>query len=321
MRDILAELKKCSLIDTYTATLLSMMEEDVNVLQLEADVGGVYAERESFRKFPERSLDVGIMEANLVGFACGLSINGKIPFIHAFSVFLARRAADQLFVSGCYNRANVKLFGSKPGVMGQSDGSTHQAFEDMSIVRAMPKMEIFDVADPVLLKYLMRTFKDRYGMAYVRIVRNDAYGYYTEDETFEIGKAKQLREGNDVTIIASGLEVAQALAAHEILLDKGIRARVLDCFSIKPIDKDSIIRAANETGCIVTAENHSVYGGLGSAVAEVLGENAPVPMRSIGVQDRFGQSGTLDYLMKEYRLLGSDIAEACLDVIRKKEKN
>ena len=318
MRDILKDMKVCSVINAYTQTLLNMMEHDERIIQLEADVGGVYSERESFQKFPLRSLDVGIMESNLVGFACGLSLNGKIPFIHAFGVFLARRTADQIFVSGCYNRANVKLFGSKPGIMGLSDGSTHQAFEDMAIVRPMPQMEVFDVADPVLLKYLMHAFAERYGMAYTRIVRNGAYGYYQEGERFEIGKAKQLREGNDVTIIASGLEVVEALIAHEMLLEQGIHARVLDCFSIKPIDQESIITCARETGCIVTAENHSVFGGLGSAVSEVISENLPVPLQRIGVRDRFGQSGTLDYLKKEYCLTADDIAKACLQVIQRK---
>ena len=212
--------------DVYCETMLEMMREDDRIVELEADLSGAMNTRVIRDAFPERFVNCGIMEAHMAGLACGMSVNGMIPFAHSFATFLSRRVADQVFMSGCYQNANVKLIASDPGICAETNGGTHQAFEDMGILRAMAGMTVLDVADPVLLKKLLPMLRDTYGMFYLRMPRGAATQYYAPENDFAIGKAKLLREGEDVAIIASGICVAEALEAAGALAQEGVRARV-----------------------------------------------------------------------------------------------
>lgn len=222
--------------DVYCETMLEMMREDDRIVELEADLSGAMNTRVIRDAFPERFVNCGIMEAHMAGLACGMSVNGMIPFAHSFATFLSRRVADQVFMSGCYQNANVKLIASDPGICAETNGGTHQAFEDMGILRAMAGMTVLDVADPVLLKKLLPMLRDTYGMFYLRMPRGAATQYYAPENDFAIGKAKLLREGEDVAIIASGICVAEALEAAGALAQEGVRARVVDMFTVKPVD-------------------------------------------------------------------------------------
>lgn len=304
--------------NVYCDTMLEMMQADSRIVQVEADLSGAMKTRCIRDAHPDRYVNCGIMEAQMVGLSCGMSVNGMIPFAHSFAVFLSRRVADQAFMSGCYQNANVKLIASDPGVCAEANGGTHQAFEDLGIMRSMANMTVLDVADSVLLRKLLPILRDTYGMFYLRMPRSASVDYYAADNEFEIGKAKLLREGADVSIIASGICVPEALKAAEALAREGIHARVVDMFTIKPVDVDMVVDCARKTGCIVTAENHNIYGGLGSAVAEALAENAPAPLVRVGALDRCGEVGDLDYLMHAIRLTAEDIVAACRLAIGKK---
>lgn len=308
-----------ALHDVYCQTLLQMMEEDPRIVQIEADLAGAMGSQVIGQKFPDRYFNCGIMEGHEVGLGCGMSVNGHIPFVHSFTSFITRRAADQIFMSGCYAGANAKLIGTDPGICAETNGGTHMAFEDIGITRCMAGMTILDVADPVLLRSALHMMRDTQGMMYLRMRRPGAIPYYAEDNTFEIGKGKILREGTDVSIIASGVLVVEALRAAKILEAKSISARVVDMFTIKPIDLDLVRDCAEKTGCIVTAENHNVIGGLGSAVAEALAETVPAPMARIGAQDRVGEVGEFDYLIQAFHMTAEDIAQACEKTIARKK--
>lgn len=253
----------------------------------------------------------------MIGVACGLAVQGKIPVAHTFAPFCTRRACDQIFISGAYNRANVKVIGSDPGITAAYNGGTHMPFEDMGIMRGIPTMTVIEPTDIVMLQNLMPQIADTYGIMYMRLVRKSVAKVYEEGSTFEIGKAAYLREGKDVTIIASGYCVSEALAAAQRLSENGIDAGVIDMFTWKPIDVEAILRAA-KTGAIVTAENHNIINGLGSAVAEVLVKNQPVPMEMVGVQDEFGEVGPVDYLRERFGLTAENIVEAVNRVLARK---
>lgn len=316
--NLLKNRTETALRDAYCEKMLEMMDTDKRIVQVEADLAGAIKAGQIRDKHPDRFINCGIMEAQMVGLSCGMSINGMIPFAHSFAAFNARRVADQVFMSGCYQNANVKLIASDPGVCAECNGGTHQTFEDMGIMRSMPNMTIMDVADSTLLKKLLPQMRDTYGMMYLRMPRSFSTDYYTPDNEFTIGKGKLLREGNDVSIIASGICVVEALEAAEILEKEGIHARVVDMFTVKPIDVDLVVDCAKQTGCIVSAENHNIYGGLGSAVAETLAENAPVPLVRVGALDRCGEVGDVPYLMQALKITAADIAAACKRAILKK---
>lgn len=300
----------------FAQTLKNLMEKNQNVVYLEADLGGAIGTAELLKSKPEQAFDVGIMEANMVGVACGMSIKGKIPFVHSFGTFTSRRCADQTFLSGCYNRANVKIIGSDPGITAEANGGTHMPLEDMAIYRAFPEMTVLDVAEPHLLQFVLEDAADRYGMEYIRFPRKFKKSYYKEDETFTIGKGKVLREGTDVTLIASGIGVYDAIEAAEILEKEHISAEVIDMFTVKPLDEDLVVASAAKTGHVVTVENHNRIGGLGSAVAEVLSEKHPVPVRRIGVRDHFGEVGSLAYLKEKFHLTAANIVLAAEDCLK-----
>ncbi|NME35330.1 MULTISPECIES: transketolase family protein [Fusobacterium] len=309
------ELENVELRKAYSTTLVEMINEDKRVFVLESDLAEAISTNSIAKSNKENYINCGIMEANMVGVASGLSLVGDIPFIHTFSPFATRRMFDQVFLSGAYAKTNIKILGSDPGIYTQHNGGTHTSFEDIALMRTIPTATVMSITDTTMMKNILRQIKDIYGIHYLSAVRKGSYKIYNDDETFEIGKGKVLREGKDVTIVACGIMVVEALKAADMLLEEGIEATVIDMFTIKPIDKDLIIKYSKQTKGFVTAENHNIIGGLGSAVAEVLVENNPVPMRRVGVEDRFGQVGTLDYLREEYKLTAEEIVKKAKELL------
>ena len=315
------EKKSTSLSATYFNTMMDLMAENPDVMELEADLavcilGSGY--KEMGKKFPKQLINCGIEEANMIGVACGLSAVGKIPFCHSFSTFLSRRTNDQIFISACYGGANIRIVGSDPGVMAAFNGGTHMPFEDIAAVRAFPEITIIEPSDKTMVKDLLRQLVALKGVYYIRMARKEMTDIYVEDSTFTIGKGNVVREGTDVTIVASGIMVDEAIEAAKTLAERGISARVVDMFTIKPIDAQLLKESAEKTGAIVTAENHNVIGGLGSAVCEVLASTCPVPVERVGVYDRFGEVGPIDYLKKTFGLTAEDIVNACIRAIGRK---
>ena len=286
------------------------LDGDVSTCTMSAIFGNAY---------PDRFFNVGIAEANMLGMAAGLSTMGYVPFTHAFAMFMAGRGYDQIRNSICYPHLNVKCVGTHAGLSVGEDGATHQCIEDIALMRAIPGMTVICPADAIETEAAVQAISEFVGPVYLRIGRlpveivNDFAGYH-----FEIGKSVQLKDGKDVTIIATGLMVPDALNAAEMLKADGIDARVLNMHTIKPLDVQAVVKAAEETGCIVTAEEHNVLGGLGAAVAEVVSDHHPVPVKRVGVQDCFGRSGDAMALLKLYHLTAEDIAKAALEAIKAK---
>lgn len=302
----------------YSNTLVELAGKDSRIVALDADLMNCIAMGEFKKRYPERTFDLGIQEANMIGVAAGLSATGKIPFAHTFGPFATRRCFDQLFLSVGYSKLNVRVIGSDPGITAAMNGGTHMPFEDMGIVRNIPGATILEPADSVMLKDLLRQTAQLHGLFYIRLVRKSVAKIYEEGSTFEIGKGVVLREGGDITLIASGIMVNEAMMAALLLKDLGIEARVVNLFTIKPIDRELIIDCAGKTGAIVTAENHSIINGLGSAVAEVLSEHAPVPLERVGVQDQFGEVGTQDYLRGRFELTCDAIVQKAVKAVKRK---
>ena len=304
----------------YCETLMAMAKANDNIVALDADLMVAMGMKPFQKEYPERTIDCGIQESNMIGVACGLSVWGKVPFAHTFAPFCTRRACDQIFMSGAYNKANVKVIGSDPGITASYNGGTHMPFEDMGIMRGIPTMTVIEPTDIVMLKNLLPKMAQQYGMFYMRLVRTGVRKVYDEGSDFEIGKAAKLSDGTDATIIASGYCVAEALDAVEILKAEGINVRLLNMFTWKPLDEEAVLAAAKETGAIVTAENHNVINGLGSAVSEYLVKNKPVPMEMVGVADEFGEVGPESYLRERFGLTASHIADAVRKVVRRVAK-
>lgn len=302
----------------YCEGMMELAETNQNIIALDADLMAAMGMKPFEEKYPEQTVDCGIQEANMMGVACGMAVAGKIPFAHTFGPFATRRACDQIFMSGAYAKNNVKIVGSDPGITAQLNGGTHMPFEDMGIMRGIPTMTVLEPTDITMLKWMLPEIAAEYGMHYMRLVRKGCTKVYEEGSTFEMGKAVPLREGNDVTIIASGYCVSEAMKAAEELAKEGISARVLNIFCWKPIDEAAILAAAKETGAIVTAENHNVINGLGSAVSEVIVKNDPVPIEMVGVQDEFGEVGKEDYLSERFGLNAKHIIEKTRAVIARK---
>lgn len=292
---------------TYAVTILELARNDDRVIALEADLSSAMTTSRLEKELPGQFVNVGIMEANMMGIAAGLSIVGRKPFIHSFGQFVTRRAFDQLFVSLGYAKLSAVIVGSDAGVTAEHNGGTHMTFEDIALVREIPNAHVYEASDSHQLQYLLKKAYKEGGLHYIRTIRKKAVNLYDENETFE--KAKVLRTGKDVTIVASGIMVAESLQAAAQLSQMGIEATVIDMFSIKPLDIDTLIEAAKATGAVVTAENHNVNGGLGSAVAEALSENYPVPLYRVGVRERFGQVGQTEYLKKVYGLNAETIVK------------
>lgn len=303
----------------FAEVMTDFANTDPDVVYLDCDVINSIGMAGFSREFPERTVNCGIQEANMIGVAAGMSAVGLKPFTHTFGPFAVRRVVDQIYISGAYADLNIKMVGSDPGITAAYNGGTHMPIEDLGILRTIPNITILEPVDSVMLEDLLRQIKDEYGMYYIRLSRKVAESIYEEGSTFTIGKAAKLREGTDVTIFATGVSVADSLRAADILEKEGISAAVSNMFTIKPIDKDAIIEAAEKTGAIVTAENHLINNALGSAVSKVLVENTPVPMERIGVRDRFGEVGDMDYLRKTFGMTPMDIANAAKKAISRKK--
>jgi len=305
--------------DGYGEGLIELGKKNKNVVVLCADLTGSTRSKMFKDEFPDRFIEVGIAEQNMMSLATGLALVGKIPFVSTYSVFCPGRNWDQLRIGVAYNQCNVKLTGAHAGISVGQDGATHQGLEDIAIVRVLPNMTVLAPCDTVETKKATIAAGKMEGPVYLRFAREATPVFTTVDTSFRIGEAEVFRKGQDASIIACGPIVYEALLAAEDLSKQGIDVRVINNHTIKPIDDEMIIKAAQETGAIVTGEDHQVTGGLGSAVAEVLSKNHPVPIEMIGVQDRFGESGAPEELMKEFGLVAADIKEAVIRVLKRKK--
>jgi transketolase len=305
----------------YAQIMIELGEKNEKVVDVEADLANCLNMGKFKAKFPNRYFDIGIAEQSLSSIAAGLAVMGKIPFAHTFACFASRRMCDQNFISCGYAKANVKIVGSDPAISGALNGGTHQANEDLAIMRAIPNITIIEPSDCVSLRWALNKAAETEGMFYIRVQRSENVTIYEEGSEFEISKANVLREGTDVTLIGSGsLMLAETIKAAELLAAEGISARVVDILTIKPIDVDCVLKCAKETGAIVTVENHTIVGGMGGAVAETLARNfSLVPMASIGVPDRHGEVGVSSELKVVMKMTKEDIAAAAKKVIAAKK--
>jgi transketolase len=304
--------------DAYGEVLAELGAENENIVVLDADLSGSTKTSGFAKKFPERFFNMGIAEANMIGTAAGLAAAGKIPFASTFAIFAVGRAWEQVRQSVAYPKANVKIVATHSGVTVGEDGGSHQSVEDIAIMRAVPNMTVIVPADGIETKLAIRAAASYDGPVYVRLGRNKVPTIFDENYRFCIGKGVQLRAGSDLTFIGTGLMTAQALSAAETLSELGISARVIHMPTIKPIDEEIIIAAARETGAIVTAEEHSIIGGLGGAVSEVLCDCFPAPVKRVGLNDRFGLSGKADELLKYFGLMPEDLVKAAKEVLQRK---
>lgn len=294
--------------EAYGKALVELANNNKDVVVFDADLSKSTKTAEFQKVAPERFFDMGIAEANMMGVAAGMSTCGKIPFVSSFAMFAAGRAFEQIRNSICYPNLNVKICATHAGLTVGEDGATHQSVEDLSLMRSIPNMTVINPSDDVETMAAINAVANMQGPCYVRLGRMAVNTVNTNnDYKFEIGKGVQLSEGDDVTIIATGIMVEAALEAKDILKADGINARVINIHTLKPIDKEIILKAAKETGVIVTAEEHSIIGGLGSSVSEVVCEEMPVPVLKVGIKDVFGESGKPSDLLEAYGLTANDI--------------
>lgn len=293
-------MKKIATRQSYGEALVSLGKENDQVVVLDADLSGATKTNFFAKEFPKRFFNVGIAEQNLMATAAGLSTFGKIPYASTFAVFAAGRAYDQIRTSICYPNLNVKICATHAGITVGEDGATHQMLEDLSLMRTLLNMTVLSTSDDTQTRWAVKEIAKIQGPVYLRLCRLATPVIYDEGEKFEIGKAVQIGEGTDGTVIATGVTVAEAIQAKEELAKEGIQIRVLDMHTIKPIDREAIVKAAKETKKIVTVEDHNIIGGLGSAVCEVLAEEYPTKVTRMGIHDCFGKSGPAEALMKEF---------------------
>lgn len=313
----MSEVKKIATRQSYGEALVELGKEHDDLVVLDADLAEATKTAIFRKEFPERHIDCGIQESDMVGIAAGLASCGKVPFCSSFAMFAAGRAYEQVRNSVGYPHLNVKIGATHAGISVGEDGATHQCLEDIALMRVIPGMVVINPADDVEAKAAVKAAYEYEGPVYLRFGRlavpviNDRPDY-----KFEIGKGYVVKEGTDVTIIATGLEVSAAIDAAELLAKDGISAEIVNIHTIKPIDKELVIKEAEKTGKVVTVEEHSVIGGLGSAVCEVLSENHPLPVKRIGVYDRFGESGPAVELLHKYKLDGEGIAEQVKEYLK-----
>ena len=294
--------KKIATRQSYGEALKELGKENKNIVVLDADLSTATKTEIFAKEFPERFFDMGISEQDMIGTAAGFATCGKVPYASTFAMFAAGRAYDQIRNGVCYPNLNVKICATHAGITVGEDGATHQMIEDLGMMRAIPNLQVFSPCDDVETKFVISEISKIPNPCYVRLSRLATPVIYDETEKFELGKAKQIGEGEDATVFATGVCVSEALKAKEILEKKGIFIRVVDVHTIKPIDKDMIIKCAKETKKIITIEDHSIIGGLGSAVCEVLAEEYPSKVIRLGVKDSFGKSGNALELMKYFKI-------------------
>ena len=315
-------MEKIATRGAYGEELVALAEQYPELVVLDADLSSATMTKSFAAKYPERFFDMGIAEADMMGFAAGLAACGKKPFANSFAMFTAGRAWEQVRNSIAYPHLNVKCVGSHCGLSVGEDGATHQCVEDLALMSAIPGMVVVNPCDGPEMRKAVKALLDYEGPAYLRLGRMAVESVTDETPGYEftLGKAALLRDGSDVTLAATGLMVQRALAAADILAAKGLSARVLDIHTIKPLDTEAILAAARDTGCIVTSEEHSIIGGLGSAVAAVCAENCPVPVVRHGVMDEFGRSGKALEVLEHYGLTAEVMAEKAERAIALKKK-
>jgi transketolase len=319
-----SEKKTADMRGAYGDSLVELGKDDPRIVCVGGDTTDSLKTKKFGDKFPERMFNVGIAEANLVSVAAGLASAGKIAFASTYAAFIPGRCVDQIRNAICYPYLDVKLVVSHGGLTVGPDGASHQQIEDIASMRAIPNMRVLIPSDAVAVKHLIRAMVNTPGPFYMRLARPSSEVIYADNAgSFEIGKGNVLHDGSDVTIVACGLLVGRALDAAKMLREKGISCRVIDMFSIKPMDKDLISKCARETGAIVTAEEHNVIGGLGGATSEVVCETYPVPVRRVGVNDTFGESARdeeIETLLEQYGLTAAEISKAALEVRSRSRK-
>ncbi|OFK22193.1 transketolase family protein [Olsenella sp. HMSC062G07] len=294
--------------DTFADTLIDLMREDERVVMFEADLGGASLSTKIREAHPERYVQVGIAEANMMGMAAGLSSEGLVPFVHSFGPFATRRAFDQIFMAGGYAHNTIHIWGSDPGFTAGANGGTHTTYEDVALMRTIPGAVVADAADAVQMAWTLKAFAARGGINYLRTGRKESFQLYAEGSTFELGRGNVVRPGEDVLVVSAGQLLKDALAAADALDDAGVSCEVIDMFCIKPLDVDLLVAEAAGKRAVVTFENHGVIGGLGEAVASALLEaGVTPPFRRHGVVERFGSVGTPGYLQEEYGLTAADL--------------
>ncbi|MFA7589669.1 MAG: transketolase C-terminal domain-containing protein [Acholeplasmataceae bacterium] len=307
---------------SFKKLVFNLLDENPEIVLGDADLGrAMYGEeyRELKNRYPKQMYDTGIAEANMFGIASGLSLMGKIPIVHTFAAFASRRVFDTLFISGAYAGLNIKVIGSDPGITSTYNGGTHSTFEDIGLMRSIPNAIIFEPADNVALNQVFPQLINHYGISYIRLPRKiKPLRIYPEEEKFEIGRAKRLREGTDATVIALGTEIPEALKAAELLQSEGINLRVVDPVTVCPFDVDELLSAIHETGAIITAENHSIKTGLCAEVSRLIVETHPCPLEALGIKDEFGEVGDYDELLSRFSLTSSSIASAVKKCLRRK---
>ena len=306
--------------DGVALTLNEMMAQDKSICYVDCDLMGCVNTKQLMKNYPDRALEAGIAEANAAGVAAGLAATGKKVFLHSFGTFASRRIYDQIYMSAAYAGLSVRVLGSDAGVTAAFNGGTHMPLEDAAMYLSIPTATVLDPCDYDQLASVTKSLVNIEGVSFTRFMRKNAVRVYDEGSTFEIGKGVVLHEGADdqASIITSGILVDEALKAYEMLQSEGVKVRVIDMFTWKPLDEELVLKAARETGAIVTAENHNVTCGLGSVVANCLARNCPTVQEFVGVQDQFGQVGPQDFLMDTYGLRAADIVEAVKKAISRK---
>ncbi|MCI8637245.1 MAG: transketolase family protein [Clostridia bacterium] len=299
--------EKIATRQSYGETLVELGKENENIVVLDADLAGATKTDLFAKAYPDRFFDLGIAEANMLGTAAGFATCGKIPYASTFAVFAAGRGYDQIRNSICYPNLNVKICATHCGITVGEDGATHQMLEDISLMRTLPNMTVISPSDDTQTRWIIKEISKINGPVYVRLARLATPIIYETNQKFEIGKAIQIGEGTDGTVFATGVTVSEAIKAQEELEKQGIHIRVVDVHTIKPIDKDMIIKSAKETAKLVSVEDHSIIGGLGTAISEVLTENYPVKLERMGMKDTFGKSGKAEELMEYFGITAKSI--------------
>ena len=296
--------------------LAKLMSKNEKIVLIDADLSKPNGLAKIKEQFPERAMDIGIAEQNMASIAAGMSSYGFVPFISTFTPFATRRICDQIAISMAYANQNVKIIGSDPGISAEFNGGTHMSMEDIGVLRSIPGIVIFEPTDVVQLKKLLPQVVDYYGVVYIRMFRKKIDSVFTESDEFDLFKASVIQEGSDLSIFCSGIMVQETMLANEKLKQMGINADIINIQTIKPIDREAVVTSAKKTGAVLTAENHNLIGGLKSAVSEVLAEEFPVPIKSVGVNDVFGQVGKMPYLKEVYKMRSCDIVSAALELLK-----
>lgn len=305
--------------DVLGATITDILDKDPDAIYLDADLMSCIGTSKYACARPDRAIQCGVAEANMIGVAAGLAAAGFKPIAHSFGTFASRRCFDQAFLSAGYAKNDITILGTDPGVCATFNGGTHMPFEDMALYRALPGATVIDITDTVMLETVLRQCPNLPGVKYIRVGRKNNFKVYGEGTELPIGKAVKLREGADLTIVACGIMVGEALRAAEALAGEGVGCEVLDMFTVKPLDVEALIASVRKTGAVVTCENHNKVGGLYAAVSEAMAANFPAPVEYVAVEDEFGEVGPQDYLQKRFGLTAERVKEKARRALNRKD--